>query len=104
MYKDKTLDKNGYISDVHAMTYDEAYKITGSTSYTTGMRNTGVCYWLASAYPSNNYGVWYADYYGNIYNHNLYCWGVRPVVSLKSGVYIKAGAGTDADPYILGKD
>ena len=49
MYKDKTLDKNGYISDVHAMTYDEAYKITGSTSYTTGMRNTGAFYWLASA-------------------------------------------------------
>ena len=53
MYKDKILDKNGYISDVHAMTYNEAYKIAGSTSSTTGMRNTGAGYWLASAYASN---------------------------------------------------
>ena len=60
MYKDKTLDKNGYISDVHAMTYDEAYKITGSTSSTTGMRNTKAIYWLASSASINyNYNfVW----------------------------------------------
>ena len=61
MYKDKTLDKNGYISDVHAMTYDEAYKITGSKYETTGMRNTGVCYWLASAYTSDGGSVWFVN-------------------------------------------
>ena len=106
MYKDKTLDKNGYISDVHAMTYDEAYKITGNTSSTTGMRNTGAYYWLASAYQNyNNRGsVWSMNYSGGISNYNDYCWGVRPVVTLTSGVYVKSGTGTEADPFILGKD
>ena len=104
MYKDKTLEKNGYISDVHAMTYDEAYKITGNTGSTTGMRNTGACYWLASAYASYDSNVWRVHDNGCMYDNHNYCWGVRPVVSLTSGVYIKAGTGTEADPYILGKD
>ena len=104
MYKDKTLDKNGYISDVHAMTYDEAYKITGNTSSTTGMRNTGAYYCLASAYTSNYNCVWYVGNGGNMYSSYGLCWGVRPVVSMTSGVYIKTGTGTEADPYILGKD
>ena len=104
MYKDKTLDKNGYISDVHAMTYDEAYKITGNTSSTDGMRNTGAYYWLASAFTSYDSTVWFVYDNGYVSDTNNHCWGVRPVVSLTSGVYIKAGTGTEADPYILGKD
>ena len=104
MYKDKTLDKNGYIGDVHAMTYDEAYKITRSTSSTTGMRNTGARYWLASAFTSNNVSIWRVGSDGEIYRSGAFCLGVRPVVSLTSGVYIKTGTGTEADPYILGKD
>ena len=103
MYKDKTLDKNGYISDVHALTYDEAYKITGNEETTTGMRNTGVFYWLASARSGSNH-VWSVYNDGCINYYNSYCWGVHPVVSLTSGVYVKSGSGTDADPYILGKD
>ncbi len=110
MYKDKTLDKNGYISDVHAITYDEAYKITKSKNSTTGTRNTGAYYWLASTYLyQGNVYVWrvYNDgkiHYGEIDGKTHYCWGVRPVVSMTSGVYIKTGTGTEADPYILGKD
>ena len=113
MYVDKnqkdliadTTDKDGkQIKDVHAMDYSEALAITGSTSSTTGLRNTGAYYWLASAYPSNISNVWNVYYYGDIDSYNNYCWGVRPVVSLTSGVYIKAGTGTEADPYILGKD
>ena len=105
MYKDKTLDKNGYISDVHAMTYDEAYKITGNRSSTTGMRKTGARYWLASApSSSDNADVWYVYEDGSISDSYDFCWGVRPVVSMTSGVYIKTGTGTEADPYILGKD
>ena len=104
MYKDKTLDKNGYISDVHAMTYDEAYTITGNTSFTYGIRNTGAYYWLASACTSNNYGVWNVGNDGYIHSSGSYCLGVRPVVSLTYGVYVKSGSGTEADPYILGKD
>ena len=104
MYKDKTLDKNGYIGDVHAMTYDEAYKITGNTSSTTGMRNTEAYYLLASAFTSNNVSIWRVGSDGEIYRSGAFCLGVRPVVSLTSGVYIKSGIGTEADPYILGKD
>ena len=105
IYKDKTLDKNGYISDVHAMSYDEAYKITGNANSTTGMRNTGAYYWLASAIPYTYYEAWNVNYSGSINSDGFSgCRGVRPVVSLTSGVYIKAGTGTESDPYILGKD
>ena len=42
MYKDKTLDKNEYINDVHAMTYDEAQKMI------SGIKYIGSYYWLSS--------------------------------------------------------
>ena len=113
MYVDKnqkdliadTTDKDGkQIKDVHAMDYSEALAITGSTSSTTGLRNTGAYYWLASAYPSSSIYMWFVINNGSIGNSDNDCWGVRPVVSLTSGVYIKAGTGTEADSYILGKD
>ena len=86
------------------MTYDEAYKITGNISSTTGMRNTGAYYWLASAFEDSSRSGWRVNYGGSMGSGSSNCWGVRPVVSLKSGVYIKTGTGTEADPYILGKD
>ena len=113
MYVDKnqkdliadTKDKDGkQIKDVHAMDYSEALAITESTSSTTGLRNTGAYYWLASAYPSGYSSVWHVHVSGSISYNGSYCWGVRPVVSLTSGVYVKSGTGTEADPYILGKD
>ena len=113
MYVDKnqkdliadTTDKDGkQIKDVHAMDYSEALAITGNTNSTDGLRNTGAYYWLASAHPSYDDNVWYVGNGGSIYDSSYYCWGVRPVVSLTSGVYIKNGSGTEADPYILGKD
>lgn len=114
MYVDKnqkdliadTTDKDGkQIKDVHAMDNSEASAITGNTNSTYGLRNTGAYYWLASAVPSDYaYRVWGVSNGGDINNYRNYCWGVRPVVSLTSGVYIKNGSGTEADPYILGKD
>ena len=113
MYVDKnqkdliadTTDKDGkQIKDVHAMDYSEALAITGNTNSTDGLRNTGAYYWLASAHPSGNYSVWGVGSNGSIGSNCYHCWGVRPVVSLTSGVYIKNGSGTEADPYILGKD
>ena len=105
MYADKNLKEKGYINEVHAMTYDEALAITGNTNNTNGLRNTKVYYWLAFANPSNSSFVWYVsglggDFY-DIYN---YCFGVRPVVSLESGVYITGGDGTEGNEYVLGKD
>ena len=99
-----TTDKDGnQIKDIHAMDYNEAYTITNSGSSTNGVRSTGSNYWLASAIPSNGY-MWCVDGDGYINNNYVYCRGVRPVVSLTSGAYIKSGTGTDSDPYILEKD
>ena len=112
MYVDKnqkdliadTTDKDGkQIKDVHAMDYSEALAITGNTNSTDGLRNTGAFYWLASAHPSGS-NVWEVPHNGRISGNFDHCWGVRPVVSLTSGVYVKSGSGTEADPYILGKD
>ena len=100
-YKDQS--KLSLIDSVRCMTYEDAYKITNSTSSTNDTRrNTGTMYWLGSARSSSS--LWYVVYDGNMYHNDYYCFGVRPVVSLTSGVYIKAGTGTDSDPYILGKD
>ena len=120
MYVDKkqidlianTTDKEGnQIKDIHAMDYSEAYSTTNSTSSTKEIRNTGAYYWLASAYTRYYSGyyqncLWYVQNNGTIYSNNDYdhCWGIRLVVSIADGVYIASGSGTDADPYILGKD
>ena len=112
MYVDKnqknliadTKDKdNNDIKDIHAMTYEEALAITGSINTTTGIRNTGSYYWLGSAYTSKYGDVCSVGYKGDfIFNLGTNCWGCRPVVSLKSGVYIKSGDGVEGSPYILG--
>ena len=49
MYRDAKLEKDGYIREVPAMNYFEALAITGSQNKTDNIRNTGACYWLASA-------------------------------------------------------
>ena len=48
MYKDIELNKRGYINNVHIMTYEEAYNITGNNNDTNGIRNIDSNYWLAS--------------------------------------------------------
>ena len=106
MYIDKS--QKSLISEVHAMTYDEAYAITGSRDYTDDARRyTGEFYWLASAHKySHSIGTSLkgVDNSGDIISNSNYCLGVRPVVSLQSGVYISGGSGTEEDPYILAKE
>ena len=97
MYKDKA--QLNLIDEVHAMTYAEALAITGNESSTIGIRKTGACYRLASTYNRNF--LWYVSIDGRMYYHN-YCFGIHPVISLKSGVYIKSGDGTEELPYVLG--
>ena len=104
MYEDTNLKAKGYIDEVHAMTYDEALTITGSTNTTNGLRNTRTCYWLASAYLSNGSSMWYVDSNGHHDTNYGFCFSVRPVVSLASGVYITGGDGTEGNEYVLGKD
>ena len=105
MYKDKELDENGYIKGVHVMTYNEAYAITGDIWQTKSLRNTGACYWLGSAY-TDGLNIWHVySYDGRIDKDNFFhCVGIRPVVEMNEGVYIKGGSGTELDPYVLGKD
>ncbi len=94
MYKDKK--QLNLIDNVHLMTYEESANID------VNIRKTGACYWLASARDNNNlHGV---STGGNYYYSNGYAWGIRPVVSLKSGVYIKEGDGTEASPFVLAID
>ena len=98
MYKDKNLDEKEMITDVHAMTYEEAHTMTN-----VSIRKTGVYYWLASANSNDELKYMYkSGVTGAFGNRN--CWGVRPVVSLTSGVYIASGDGTESNPYVLGKD
>ena len=104
MYADKSLKEKGYINEVHAMTYEEAVAITENINSTNGLRNTKAYYWLASVNPSSGLDVWYVYFYGSIYCNNYYCLGVRPVISLTSGVYIASGDGTEGNEYVLGKD
>ena len=97
MYKDKELDKKGYIKEVHAMTYSEA------SAASLNIRTTGNYYWLG--YAVNGGSLRVVDVNGSMYGsgHN-YCWGIRPVVSLESGVYIESGEGTADSPYVLAKE
>ena len=101
MYEDKSLKAKGYIDEVHAMRYDEALAITENTSYTEGMRNTKIFYWIGT---NSTVGLKYVGNRGDFGTsiHNNY--GVRPVVSLASGVYIASGDGTEGNEYVLGKD
>ena len=110
MYVDKTLKAKGYIDEVHAMTYDEALAITGSTKNTESLlRRTGAYYWLASAADTfySDCLLWRVDHLNYIEDLSYtykYCFGIRPVVSLASGVYIASGDGTEGNEYVLGKD
>ena len=106
MYKDKS--KTNMIDGIHAMTYSEAKAITGSENSTNDTRRkTGEFYWLASSFISFDG----KDYLWSVYNNGLvnvpanvyWCWGVRPVVTLKSGVYVDTSKhnGTGLDKYVL---
>ncbi len=100
-YKDQS--KLDLIDSVRCMTYDDAYKITNDKSQTGDpRRKTGAMYWLGSAYKGEY--LWNVNNNGDVDCNVHECAGVRPVVSLKSGVYVVSGTGTGDDPYILGKD
>ena len=87
------------------MDYTEALAITGSTNSATGLRNTGAYYWLASSYTGSLYKtMWHVTHNGGIGYTISPCLGIRPIVTMADGVYVKSGSGTEADPYILGKD
>ena len=106
MYRDNELYNKGYIKGIHAMTYDEALKITGDTNETNTVRKTGGAYFLASAIGQGLlYGV---SNEGEIVGSNVGgyggCLGIRPVIELNNNIYIVSGSGTENDPYVLEKE
>ena len=110
IYKDKELENKGYINSVRLMNYDD-YSQTDKN-----IRITGGMYWLENKWGNdgNLYivgGKGNTGYRGNVvgysgesYNNKLCNFGVRPVVVMNEGVYIASGDGTEASPYVLGKD
>ena len=93
MYKDKNqLD---LINNVHCATYEELSKSDNIA--------IGCYYWVA-----DNYGGYLRCAYdgGILYEdaRNSYCFGVRPVIEMNDGVYVKSGDGTEMNPYVLAKD
>ena len=57
--------------------------------------------WTMSAYSSSNpLPVSYYGYLRNYYSYNGYA--ARPVLYLKSNVYVVSGSGSESDPYIIG--
>lgn len=83
------------------MTYNELLDIRN-----TDIAKTGAKYWLAE--ETTYFGNCLFNYY-NLndslnYSSEFGAYGIRPVVQMVEGVYIASGTGTEADPYILGKD
>ena len=66
---------------------------------TNDLRKTGSYYWLASAYASII--LYRVSYDASIGSKDGYCFGVRPVITLKSEVQVVDGEGTSAVPYEL---
>lgn len=96
MYKDKNqLD---LIDEVHCMTKEEASAISGAA------RNINSTYWVVGRWQGTSTLPIILMGSGNINGMYSHCFGLRPVVSLKDGVYIASGTGTDADPYVLAKE
>lgn len=98
MYKDVSLDKDGYIKKV--------YPDTGIR-----LENIGCQYWLSREYQWNYsgwehlYSVVYANGKVNLINaRDSNCFGIRLVVEMNEGVYIASGDGTEDSPYVLGKE
>ena len=113
MYKDKGLEKKGYINRIRLINYNDYTKKYGTIFY-----KTGGFYWLETAVNEGNgnicviakngecgergnlSGAWSGDFYSN----KLCNFGIRPVVVMNEGVYIASGDGTEGNEYVLGKD
>lgn len=104
MYKDK--NQMDLIKNVHVLRVQEALDMEkGSDRATEGIRNIGVEYELLEV--TRGYGVYNCYGNGSVGERHGWldqCTGVRPVVEMVDNVYIVSGDGTEANPYILGKE
>ena len=98
MYRDKEYENKQMINNVHLMNYSEAVSIE--------RKSTGGRYWLSNAY--NGKFLYHVNKSKNSIDNYAagHCYGVagiRPVVEMQDGVYIKSGNGTEESPYVLEK-
>jgi len=97
-----------YATSARSMTCNDlkAFDNTAcTTSYpiiTNDLIKTGSSYYTSTASDSN--GMWSVWYRGDVDDLVLSAtsWGLRPVVTLKSGILKTGGAGTNASPYNIG--
>lgn len=96
MYKDKEYEDKQMINNVHLMNYSEAVKIertcTGEKYYLSNSSNEWLLWF--SLFDKNELDNYAAGHFGGVA-------GIRPVVEMNEGVYIKRGDGTSAEPYVL---
>lgn len=102
------------------MNNDDFEKVTGkslgsnscwnsASDITCGFGNTlinnGSYYWYATKFDSYNVTFYWAPDRNAIYGSpNVFTsvdYGVRPVIRIKSSVYVTGGSGTAADPYVI---
>ena len=72
--------------------------------YNNDLLDNGGYYWFADRYsPSSTNGMYWLPSIRNVnYNSYSYAYGLRPVISLSSTVYVTGGKGTMDDPYTIG--
>ena len=98
MYKDKEYENKQMIKNVHLMNYNEAVSIERTC--------TGGRYWLSNS--ADSWLLFHSHYSSNSIEayaagHCTGVAGIRPVVEMQDGIYIKSGDGTELSPYVLEK-
>ena len=73
--------------------------------YNNDLIDNGGYYWFASYSPSNStYGIYWDTSYRFVnYGADTNAYGLRPVISLSSSVFVTGGKGTIDDPYTIEK-
>ena len=71
--------------------------------YNNDLIDNGGYYWFAAQYSSagTNGVIWYPDYRSVIDSGGTSAYGLRPVISLSSSVYVTGGSGAMDDPYTI---
>lgn len=71
--------------------------------YNNNLIDNGGFYWIADSYTdSNKVLIWNAKERIISSSDTSYSYGIRPIIKLKSSVYIISGTGTYEDPYVIG--
>lgn len=85
-------------------TLEACYLKPNSTDcgYGNDLVDNGSWYWYANSKTTTNTYIWIGDYrhaISSVGSSVLY--GLRPILRIKSSVYIAGGSGTVADPYVI---